>query len=84
MVHFDCLKCCTPNIRIPETSHPHPKNTDVTPQHPVGTNAQLVDDDCDTLNATVSVPPAVVTQQPHYPARGNRRLPTRYEDYTRH
>ena len=58
VVHFDRLKCCTPNVRIPETSHPHPRSPDVTPQPPVGTNVQVVDNNCEILDATVPVPPA--------------------------
>ena len=84
VVHFDRLKCCTPNVRIPETSHPHPRSVDVTPQPPVGTNVQVVDNDCEILDATVPVPPATVIEPPLYPSHDNRHPPTRYEDYIRH
>ena len=72
VVHFDRLKRCPPDIRLPSIEQP-PSSPTQSPQTtsapPFGTHLQLVDDDTPS--------PAVVPRR--YPQR-ERRPPARYTD----
>ena len=70
VVHFDRLKPCPPETRLPQLTHigntPSVQSPSVAPEHLFGTNLQLVDADA----------PAIL---PRYPQR-THRAPVRYTD----
>jgi hypothetical protein len=86
-VHFDRLKHCTPNVRLPETPvRGPPVQDDATPMPPPGTHMELLDQpDVHHYTHTDTCSPLVSTDHasshtPRYPGR-SRQPPIRYGDY---
>ena len=72
VVHFDRLKKCPSNIRLPQkdVASKTPKSQNSTSiQKPLGSYLQLVDDDCDSIS-NIPTTPGIVQQI--YPSRTQR------------
>jgi len=74
VVHFDRLKLCHSDTRLPpsssqlsDTQPSHPPDTQPVPHQPVGTNIELVDD--------------LEVSAHRYPQRTHRAAPPRYADF---
>ena len=90
VVHFDRLKPCDPNIRIPQSTQParntSPASAPICATSPPGTNLQLVDDDdtdtqpVDHSQVPAGPAPSTIDQPRRYPLRTSRRRPDRYAD----
>ena len=90
VVHFDRLKSCDPDIRIPESSQParntSPASAPTCVTSPPGTNLQFVDDDdtdtqpVDHSQVPTDPAPSTIDQPRCYPLQTSRRRPDRYAD----
>ena len=88
IVHFNRLKACLPNFRLPDNTPTKSKPMEVTPpqQRKIGSRCQLIDEEGDTPAATPTVylsagrrdqPPVAARR---YPDR-ERRVPGRHGTY---
>ena len=94
IVHFDRLKPCPPDIRLPDDLRPaqiQPREEVAARKAKPGEHCKLIeddgDDDLDAPGAPPDDPPAGHGDQPapvrRYPSR-DRRLPDRYGPYVEH
>ena len=88
MIHFDRLKPCHENTRIPNkktvarNDSKRTNATNLTRPPPPGTTLQLIDDDedDDTLPPPAQAEGPQPTPPRRYPLRTSRRRPARYGD----
>lgn len=79
MVHFDRLKPCPPNIRLPGSTSSQPcTNSPATPATPVGTALELVDEadsDLPPASPDCDLPAPIPTPQDNTPLSINPPAP---------